>query len=115
MCNVPDYGVEEVSDHTVAMMLALAKKLPVLTRALREGDWGYGSTVPLSRFCESTVGLVGFGRIPQLVAKKLKGFGVAIRVCDPMQTRIWCGNTGRSRWNWTSFWRRAILSPCMCR
>lgn len=83
VCNVPDYGVEEVSDHTVAMMLALAKKLPVLTRALREGDWGYGSTVPLSRFCESTVGLVGFGRIPQLVAKKLKGFGVAIRVCDP--------------------------------
>ena len=83
VCNVPDYGVEEGSDHTVAMMLALAKKLPVLTRALREGDWGYGSTVPLSRFCESTVGLVGFGRIPQLVAKKLKGFGVAIRVCDP--------------------------------
>ncbi len=83
VCNVPDYGVEEVSDHAVAMMLALSKKLPVLTRALREGDWGYGSTVPLSRFCESTVGLVGFGRIPQLVAKKLKGFGVAIRVCDP--------------------------------
>ena len=65
VCNVPDYGVEEVSDHAVAMMLALSKKLPVLTRALREGDWGYGSTVPLSRFCESTVGLV------------------AIRVCDP--------------------------------
>ena len=79
VCNVPDYGVEEVSDHAVAMMLALSKKLPVLTRALREGDWGYQSTVPLSRFCESTVGLVGFGRIPQLVAKKLKGFGVAIR------------------------------------
>ena len=83
VCNVPDYGVEEVSDHAVAMMLALSKKLPVLTRALREGDWGYGSTVPLSRFCESTVGLVGFGRIPQLVAKKLKGFGVAIRVGAP--------------------------------
>ena len=34
VCNVPDYGVEEVSDHTVAMMLALAKKLPVLTLSL---------------------------------------------------------------------------------
>lgn len=83
VCNVPDYGVEEVSDHAVAMMLALAKKLPVLTKALREGDWGYGSTVPLSRFCNSTVGLVGFGRIPQLVARKLRGFGVTLKVCDP--------------------------------
>ena len=46
MCNVPDYGVEEVSDHTVAMMLALAKKLPVLTRALREGDWDMEAPFP---------------------------------------------------------------------
>ena len=83
VCNVPDYGVEEVSDHAVTMILALAKKLPVLTKALREGDWGYGSTVPLSRFCNSTVGLVGFGRIPQMVARKLRGFGVTLKVCDP--------------------------------
>ena len=54
-----------------------------MTKALREGDWGYGSTVPLSRFCNSTVGLVGFGRIPQMVARKLRGFGVTLKVCDP--------------------------------
>lgn len=83
VCNVPDYGVEEVSDHAIAMIFALSKKLPIITKALRNGDWGYSSVVPLYRFSESVVGLVGLGRIPQLVAKKLKGFGVRILAYDP--------------------------------
>lgn len=83
VCNVPDYGVEEVSDHAIAMMLALYRKLPVITKALRAGDWGYSSIEPIHRFAESTVGLVGFGRIPQMVAKKLAGFGIRILIYDP--------------------------------
>lgn len=83
VCNVPDYGVEEVSDHAVTMILNLSKKLFILAKALKEGDWGYSSVVPLRRFCESTVGLVGFGRIPRLVAKKLSGFGVRLLAYDP--------------------------------
>lgn len=83
VCNVPDYGVEEVSNHAVTMILALSKKLPTITRALKDGDWGYNSIVPLFRFSEATIGLVGFGRIPQLVAKKLSGFGVRILAYDP--------------------------------
>ena len=47
VCNVPDYGVEEVSDHAVTMMLALGKKMQILEKAFREGDWGYASTMPL--------------------------------------------------------------------
>ena len=74
VCNVPDYGVDEVSNHAIAMMFALAKKLPIITRAFCEGDWGYSSIVPLYRFSEATVGLVGFGRIPQMVAKKVGRF-----------------------------------------
>lgn len=83
VCNIPDYGVEEVSDHAVALLLALSKKLPVITRALRNGTWGYQSIVPLQRFCRSTVGLVGFGRIPQLTARKLSGFQVNMMAYDP--------------------------------
>ena len=83
VCNVPDYGVEEVSDHAVTMILSLGKKLPILTKALKNGEWGYDSIVPLKRISESTVGLVGFGRIPQLVAKKMKGFGCRILAYDP--------------------------------
>lgn len=83
VCNVPDYGVEEVSDHAVMLILALAKKLPVYMQAVKKGDWGYTSVVPLQRFCTSTVGLIGFGRIPQLVARKLSGWGVRMLAYDP--------------------------------
>lgn len=83
VCNVPDYGVEEVSDHAVTMMLALGKKMQILEKAFREGDWGYASTMPLYRLRDCTLGLVGFGRIPQLVAKKMAGFGLRILAYDP--------------------------------
>ncbi len=83
VCNVPDYGIDEVSNHACTMLLMLSKKINVLALALRNGDWGYSSIVPLTRFSESTLGLVGFGRIPQLVAKKMRGFGVRILAYDP--------------------------------
>ncbi len=86
VCNVPDYGVDEVSNHAIALLLALAKKLPVITKALRGGDWGYTSTVPLFRLAGSTLGLVGLGRIPSLVAKKMSGFGMRILAFDPYMT-----------------------------
>ncbi|MBE6830845.1 MAG: C-terminal binding protein [Ruminococcaceae bacterium] len=86
VCNVPDYGVDEVSNHAIALLLALAKKLPMITKALRGGDWDYTSTVPLFRLAGSTLGLVGLGRIPSLVAKKMSGFGMRILAFDPYMT-----------------------------
>lgn len=86
VCNVPDYGVDEVSNHAITLLLALAKKLPVITKALRGGDWGYTSTVPLFRLAGSTLGLIGLGRIPSLVAKKMSGFGMRILAFDPYMT-----------------------------
>ncbi len=83
ICNVPDYGIDEVSNHAIAMMLALAKKLPIVTKSLRGGEWGYLSTIPLFRLQDSTLGLVGLGRIPSLVAKKMSGFGMNILAYDP--------------------------------
>lgn len=83
VCNVPDYGVDEVSNQAIAMMLALAKKLPIVTKALKNGEWGYSSTVPLFRLNGSTLGLVGLGRIPSLVAHKMSNFGMKILAFDP--------------------------------
>ena len=82
-CNVPDYGTDEVANHVVAMLLALAKKLNVITDAFRHGDWGYGSVIPLYRIAGSTLGLVGFGRIPMSVARKMLGFEVNVIAYDP--------------------------------
>lgn len=83
VCNVPDYGVDEVSNHAITLYFALNKKIFTLTNALRDGDWGYSSVIPLRRIAGSTLGLAGFGRIPQAVAKKMKGFDVRILAYDP--------------------------------
>lgn len=83
VCNVPDYGVDEVSNHAIAMLLALAKKLPIVTKTLKNGEWGYGSTVPLFRLQGSTLGLIGIGRIPSLIARKMSNFGMRILAFDP--------------------------------
>ena len=83
VCNVPDYGIDEVSNHAIALLFALNKKLPTITAALKDGDWGYSSIVPLRRLAGSTLGLAGFGRIPQAVARKMAGFGVRVLAYDP--------------------------------
>lgn len=83
VCNVPDYGVDEVSNHAIALYFALNRKLFALSEALRGGDWGYGAAVPLHRIAGSTLGLIGFGRIPQAVARKMRGFDVRILAYDP--------------------------------
>jgi len=83
VCNVPDYGIDEVSNSAVAMILSLHRKLPATQSALRKGVWGYDVMVPVKRLAGSVLGLVGLGRIPSLVAKKMAGFGVEIIACDP--------------------------------
>ncbi|MDR1070962.1 MAG: C-terminal binding protein [Gracilibacteraceae bacterium] len=81
--NVPDYGIDEVSNHAIAMMLSLARKLPLIREKLRSGVWGYEAAAPVTRFEEATVGLLGLGRIARSVARKLSGFGVRLIAHDP--------------------------------
>lgn len=83
VCNVPDYGIDEVANQSIAFLLALAKKLPIVTRALRGGDWSVRAAVPLFRLSGAVLGLVGFGRIPQDVARKMLGFGMRVIAYDP--------------------------------
>ena len=84
VCNVPDYGVDEVSNHAIALLLDCAKKLTYLAGQVKQGNSSYTVVKPLYRISGKTLGLVGFGRIPRLVAKKMAGFGVNIITYDPM-------------------------------
>lgn len=83
VCNVPDYGIDEVSNHVSALILSLARKLPIITKALKNGEWGYDTAVPVFRLAGSTLGLIGLGRISTLVAKKMSGFSMNILAYDP--------------------------------
>jgi len=80
---VPDYCLDEVSDHAMALLLALVRKIPSSNAQVHAGRWEMKAVVPIHRLRGSTLGLVGFGRIPQLVAPKAKAFGLRVIACDP--------------------------------
>lgn len=86
--NVPDYCVEEVASHAVAMALTLLRNLRRADEAARAGQWGIRSIRPLHRISTLTVGLLGFGRIGRLVATSMASFGSGILVYDPYAGHI---------------------------
>jgi len=80
---VPDYCIDEVSDHAVALLLSAVRKIPMATDQVHAGTWKMPNFVPIHRLRGSVLGLVGFGRIPQLVAPKAKAFGLRVVAYDP--------------------------------
>jgi D-3-phosphoglycerate dehydrogenase len=84
VCNVPDYGVDTVADHTVACLFALLRKTGPYTAAVRERGWLKAADLGVIRgFAETTVGLIGTGRIGRAVAARLRPFGFEILAFDP--------------------------------
>ncbi|KQU91549.1 phosphoglycerate dehydrogenase [Variovorax sp. Root318D1] len=80
--NVPDYCVEEVSDHAVGFALAWTRGLVRFDREVRAGRWD-PATARLRRLAELTCGIVGFGRIGRATARKLGAFGCRVLAHDP--------------------------------
>lgn len=83
VCNVPDYGIDEVSNHTIALLLALVRKLKLMSKSVSEGNWDYSIGKPMFRTYGATLGVIGLGRIPSLVVKKLQGFDMRMVCYDP--------------------------------
>ncbi len=63
---VPDYCIDEVSDHAMALLLAIVRKIPFSNARAQAGRWEMPAVVPIHRLRGTVLGLVGFGRIPQL-------------------------------------------------
>jgi D-3-phosphoglycerate dehydrogenase len=80
--NVPDYCVEEVSDHAVGFALAWTRGLVHFDREVRAGRWDPASA-KLRRLSELTCGILGFGRIGRATARKLGAFGCRLLAHDP--------------------------------
>lgn len=83
VCNVPDYCVDEVADHTLGLMLALLRKIPAMDRSVREGQWDVRLAIPVPRLRGKVVGIVGLGRIGSAVALRCQSLGMRIIVYDP--------------------------------
>jgi len=80
---VPDYCLREVSDHAMALLLALARKVPQANTLVQSGRWEVPPLVPLRRLEGQVLGLVGFGNIPRALAPKAKAFGFKVLTHDP--------------------------------
>jgi D-3-phosphoglycerate dehydrogenase len=82
--NVPsDWCENEVADHALALVLALARKLRTYDAATRGGVWRWQSGEPIFRLRGSTLGLLSFGAIAQAIAARAAGFGMRVIASDP--------------------------------
>ena len=80
---VPDYCIQEVSDHAMALLLALARKVPQSNALVQTGRWDMPAVVPIHRLAGRVLGLVSFGNIPRALAPKAKAFGLRVVAYDP--------------------------------
>ena len=83
VCNVPDYCIDEVADHALALALALARQVPQTDAVLRAGTWEIMPPAPFAAFRDLTFATAGFGRIARAVLTRAKGFGFKLAAYDP--------------------------------
>jgi len=88
IANVPDYCIDEVSTHTMALILACARGITLLDRKIREKKWDFTLAKPLFRTQGKVLGLFGLGRIAKMVAQKASRFGFKIIAYDPYISKV---------------------------
>lgn len=81
--NVPDYCIDEVSDHALALLLALARRITVADGAVKTGAWDVVAHAGIRRLRGQTLGLLGFGKIAKALASKVQPLGMKVLVYDP--------------------------------
>lgn len=92
ICNMPDICVDEVAEHTMALLLAYVRKVVLLHHEVRNGLWQRDSLEPMPRIKGLTLGLIGAGRIGKAVAVRASAFGMRVLAYDPfIDTSADCG------------------------
>jgi D-3-phosphoglycerate dehydrogenase / 2-oxoglutarate reductase len=82
VANAPESNVVTAAEHTMALLLALARNVPQAHASLHEGKWDRSKYSGVELY-EKTLGVLGFGRIGQLVAQRARGFGMRVLAFDP--------------------------------
>lgn len=85
VCNVPDYGTEDVADSAIGLMLALTRGINFHNSRLRrgQGDWGFSEYAAVPRLRGRTFGIIGLGRIGTAAALRAKALGMNVVFYDP--------------------------------
>ena len=114
--NVPGYCIEEVTDHTMALILACSRRVVQLNAVVKRGGWGFGPNSTeikehvrpgIGRLRGRTLGLFGFGAIGRALAPKAAGFGLRIIAHDPYVDRKVAAVLGVEMVDWDTLLRES--------
>ncbi len=83
VCNVPDYGTEEVADHALLMLLAIVRRFLSANQSVRDGNWNYQIAIDTPRLRGRTLGVIGCGRIGTAMVLRAKALGLRVVIFDP--------------------------------
>jgi len=113
--NVPDYCLDEVADHTIAMGFMLLRRIPMYAAAARKGNWHWSASGgPVFRFRDLAWGLIGFGRIAQNIARKLGAFGLSVLAFDPYVSESYMRTLGTRKLPLEELLATADVVTVMC-
>jgi D-3-phosphoglycerate dehydrogenase / 2-oxoglutarate reductase len=84
VCNVPDYCVDEMADHALALLLTLVRGVVELDRSVRHGSWDHEVAGPLRRIADVRLGVIGFGRIGRALALRARALRMDVTAYDPL-------------------------------
>lgn len=88
VCNVPDYCVEEVSNHALALLLNFNRQIKGFEKRAKQGGYGPGNEIVIERLEGKNLGILGYGRIGRSLARKGLALGLSIKVYDPYVSAI---------------------------
>lgn len=83
VCNAPNYGVVDVAEHAMALILSCSKRIPFMHDWTRAGKWYEPEMGASARLQHKTIGFLGFGKIARCVCERTNAFGMKPVVCDP--------------------------------
>lgn len=115
LTNIPDFCIEEVAEHSISMGLALARRLPHYDAASKAGRWMYQDAVqPIKKFRCTVWGLIGFGKIAQIIARKIIGCGMTVICSDPFVSENYMAAMGVRKVELDELVKEADVVNVMC-
>lgn len=112
--NIPDYCLEEVSNHAMAMILAICRRIPESHHQLANGRWSPIELLPIPAPMDMTLGLIGFGNIARTVARKALCFGFNIIASDPYVANETFSEFGVTRVELDELFRQSDMISIHC-
>lgn len=113
VCNIPDYCINEVADHTLAFILGITRQVVTNSNFLHEGKWGLATPLTAMKSVRDlTVGVVGFGRIGREVVSRLRAFNGRVLVFDPVVSSAEIAKAGAEAVSWDELLKQSdVITP----